>query len=176
MNPATLALHGDYARAKRRGKAPQPPASDGKCPGWIGASAKAFWKKHAPEMVKLGLLSVLDESSFTILCVEWGGWKDAVVELAKIGETYSPSGSGLQKRHPLCAIADMYRNGYMAMAPKFGFDPSSRQRLTGIEPAPEPDELDEFLNSTSGKLSKYVKGGIPKRDRNRGIVTRDRSV
>jgi P27 family predicted phage terminase small subunit len=127
---------------------PQPaPAAVSDCPPYLGAVAKAMWKRVAPELVALGLLSVLD-----------------VAQLAAYCEAFERRRS-IEKEIRKTTVADALRQGLlraareeqalmMSIGGKFGFTPADRTRVA--TPTAQAPEKDEFAEWAKGKV---IKGG-----------------
>ncbi|MEE8551357.1 MAG: phage terminase small subunit P27 family, partial [Gemmatimonadota bacterium] len=83
--------------AKARSAAPD-------CPDWLSAEAKAEWKRLAPELERLGLLTLLDRAAFSGYCQSYAHWVQAQRVLREHGTRYV-TGSGRVRERPEVAIA-----------------------------------------------------------------------
>ena len=131
-NPGKRPLKGD--NAKPRSVAPD-------CPDWLSAEAKAEWKRLAPELERLGLLTLLDRAAFSCYCQSFGHWVQAQRVLREHGMMYVTA-SGRVRERPEVAIAGSSLKLMRAFAVEFGLTPSSRSRFS--LPDPLTDEDDEF--------------------------------
>lgn len=115
------------------------------CPEWLDAAAKAMWRKLAPELDRLGILTVVDQGALAGYCQAWSEVRSATETLTKEGRTVSRpvmDAEGnvtgrLVKPHPAVnqqrtALATLRH--FSAM---FGLDPSSRARINLGLPAEE---------------------------------------
>ena len=128
---------------------PQPDSTIPKCPAWLDAEAKRQWKRLAPELARLGLLTSVDGESLAAYCQAWSELRSATELLQKEGRVVETAAGG-QKPHP--AIS-MQRTAWMAIrayAAMFGLDPSSRARLSVPKGQVEKDELEDFLDTQVG--------------------------
>lgn len=122
-------------RAKNRAE-PMPETKGAKCPTELKGAARKFWKRNAPMLHKLGLLTLADLDSFHQLCEAWGRTVDAQREIRKSGTTISTEKGDLVSPH--VKIEKTARADYLRLASHFGLTPSAR---TGLK-APMPE--DEF--------------------------------
>ncbi|KKL54928.1 hypothetical protein LCGC14_2260500, partial [marine sediment metagenome] len=109
---------------------PQPIAPP--CPAWLDYEAKAEWKRVAPELERLGLLTIVDRAALAAYCIAWSHLRKAQEKLQK-GDIISPYFTVVQraqeKVRQFCA--------------EFGLTPSSRGRMS----VPEGGEKDpSWLN------------------------------
>lgn len=128
---------------RKRGPEPEPedapltPSEDLE----LTPKAAAFWKKHAPEVSRLGMLTVSDVPTFALLCEAW-----AFVQVSKAGmrstgkanvrvSTTDRAHGNEQRKSPLWQVYREAVQQYLAIAREFGFSPAARVGL----PAPEPD-------------------------------------
>ncbi len=124
---------------------PKPLARMPACPRWLDKIAKAKWKELAPELFRLGLLTVVDGDALCVYCEAFSSFRRAVETLAKEGETFVTE-KGYVGVHPAVAIRNGARQTIKSFAAILGLDPSSRTRLAVSTEEEAPDEMDEFLN------------------------------
>ena len=89
----------------------------------------------ALELHHLGLLTVVDVTSFAAYCQSYGHWREAQEALAKMAAN-DPVNRGLlvdtkdgKRRNPLVKIAADAANDMVRHATQFGFTPVARSRL-----------------------------------------------
>ena len=94
-------------------------------PDYLDPDAKTFWRRHAPALIKAGLLTERDVESFALLCRTWSTMKS-------VDTTLDPKGImkfvGLSKQ-------------YQTLARQFSLLPVHRKR-DKIDT--EPVKEDEF--------------------------------
>jgi len=100
-------------------------------PKRLSPPARAFWKKTAPVLMRFGLLTVLDESAFDILCTLYGQWLDTVILLDKQGLATIDERK-LPRKNPIVSVYKGLTSELAIWLRMFGLTPDSRQRLTGI--------------------------------------------
>ncbi len=135
------ALEGNPGKRPLKGNNAKPRSVAPDCPDWLSAEAKAEWKRLAPELERLGLLTLLDRAAFSCYCQSFAHWVQAQRVLREHGTMYV-TGSGRVRERPEVAIAGSFLKLMRAFAVEFGLTPSSRSRLS--LPDPPADEDDEF--------------------------------
>lgn len=135
-NPGKRAINAD--EPKPRVLMPVPPVS-------MKGEALEEWKRRAPQLVTLGLLTELDTPAFIGYCRSWGRYVDAEAKVEKVGEVVSaPSGYPIQ--NPYRAIANKALEQCKTFWAEFGMTPSSRSRVkVGKGSAPPASKLDRFI-------------------------------
>lgn len=95
--------------------------------------AKAEWKRLAPALVALGLLSEVDTSAFAELCQNYGYYivtDKKIMELGDNGVTaMQKTPSGYVQQHPLLSLRRQYYELWRKGLGDFGLTPASRARL-----------------------------------------------
>ena len=142
-------LRGNPGKRKR---APEVSPADGglKVPSSLTPLAKAFWEAYAPEVARLGMLTVLDRPSFEMLAEAYGvvqGAKDALRKNKSSNMTLTTTDRAHgreQRKHPAWQIYRDSVTQYLALAREFGFTPSSRVGLPAVgDDGDEDDDLFE---------------------------------
>lgn len=124
---AILKLRGSW-RAKARRREPQPRAGRPACPTWLPPAARRKWRQLVPELVRLGLLTVVDGDALAAYCCAWAELQQATQTLDQEGR-YVRLASGYLLSHPAVAQQRSAWQAVRAFAALFGLDPSSRTRL-----------------------------------------------
>jgi len=99
------------------------------CPDWLHPFAREHWAHLAPELDRLGLLSVLDLGPFALLCQAYADWRVNIefVLLTKGGVYRTPG--GFLAAVPQVSMANQAAASYHRLAVEWGMTPSSRTRL-----------------------------------------------
>lgn len=121
---------------------PKPRPIAPKCPSWLEPTAKKEWKRVAPELERLGLLTMVDGAALAAYCQAFARWQAAEREVSKLGSTYMTSLGRLAPR-PEVAIARQMMAQLRAFCAEFGLTPSARGRMS-IPDVADPDEEDPF--------------------------------
>lgn len=134
-NPGKRALPENEPEPKKAKKAPGPPK-------FLDRAAKQEWRRVAPDLYRLGLLTMADMTSLAAYCQAYSRWVQAEAEIMKHGMLVkAPNGYPMQS--PLLAVANKAMKQMKEFLVEFGMTPSSRARVTVDKE--EKDELDDFL-------------------------------
>jgi P27 family predicted phage terminase small subunit len=115
-----------------------------RCPGWMPEHGAALWRRVAPELLRLKILSELDRGNFESLCLAYHLMRQAALEIAEGGSSV-PDGRGAEKKTPAFTVYKANAELYKKLSDSFGLNPSSRQRLD-IDTGDDDLDLDTFLN------------------------------
>jgi P27 family predicted phage terminase small subunit len=111
-NPAKRAIRPE-PEPEQLEQLPEPPAI-------LGAAAAAEWRRLAPLLMQLGLLTKVDLPMFTAFCATYGKWFEAEEQLRQGGQ------STWQR------ISESASKEMRQYATEFGLTPASRTRLAGF--------------------------------------------
>jgi P27 family predicted phage terminase small subunit len=109
------------------------------------AHAREEWDRIAPELHRLGILTIADYRPLSLYCLAYARWCEA--EDALYAEAQNdPRSFGLivegamggKVANPLVKIAASASLTLMRFAVEFGFTPASRTRVTGSASGSEP--------------------------------------
>lgn len=131
---------------KRRlpnGPKPQPLAPT--CPAWLAAEARREWRRLAPELERLGLLTRIDRAALAAYCQAYARWRQAEEVLQCEGLTFT-TGKGYVGSRPEIGIANKAMAIIKGFCGEFGLTPSSRGRMN--LPEPETDDLEQLLRGS----------------------------
>ena len=95
-----------------------------RCPRWLTASAKPFWRELAPDLQRRGILTPLDRPLLAVLCELLATHRAATRVIEEDGLTL-PSG----ELHPLAEVAAETSKQALAIAHDFGLTPLGRAEL-----------------------------------------------
>jgi P27 family predicted phage terminase small subunit len=126
------------------------------CPKSLTGEALAEWKRVVPELVRLGVLAVIDGSRLADYCRAHALAIKAAVRAEAEGEvidTYKGP-----TRSPWHAVAHEARAQARMLGSEFGLTPSARSRVSGAEKDERPDAAESDL---FGKPLEVVNGGKP---------------
>ena len=146
-----------YELARLRGNpgkrrlSPEPqPARTEEAPeplSFLSEAAKAEWRRLAPELFRLGLLTVLDHAIFGAYCQSFGHWMTAERQLETEGLVAKGS-TGNTVIHPLVKIATQSARDLCRYAAEFGMTPCARARMRAGWPDGDggPGKFDGLLS------------------------------
>ncbi len=143
-------LHGNPSKKKNLGEnEPKPPPIAPKCPQWLHADAKKEWKRIAPQLEKLGLLTQIDMAALAGYCESWAQYKKSVEFIHKHGDVYPIKDDEGRVKYlqqvPQVSIANKALQQVKAFCAEFGLTPSARARIQvpGLED--KEDEMEQLL-------------------------------
>lgn len=135
-------LEGNPGHRPINRREPKPTPVAPKPPSWLDREAKREWKRIAPELERLGLLTKVDGAALAGYCQAYARWRAAEEIIKREGLTVTTE-SGYVMPHPAVKIAEKSMQLLRAFATEFGLTPSSRARMT--LPKVEEDDLDAIL-------------------------------
>jgi P27 family predicted phage terminase small subunit len=161
--PTRLKIISGTARKDRLNhNEPRPDATPPKCPAWLSKYAKREWRKLAPELSRLGLLTAVDRGCFAGYCSALAEFRAATETIEKEGHYLTVGGffdeeakewrGGQMQPHPALAQQRTAMKAMRDFGTLFGLDPSSRARLD----VPRPPTEDR------GGLKAFIGGKKPK--------------
>lgn len=133
---------GHVSKARKQRKEPQPVPDLGACPSHIKGLAASEWKRVAPELSRLGLLTVVDRAAMEAYCTAYARWREAEDLLKEDG--YIIERKEGPAVNPAFSVAHRCMDQMRRLCVEFGFTPASRSRITASgEGDSDPDE--DFL-------------------------------
>lgn len=165
--PTHLKVLQGTARPNRMRNEPKPAPVRPTCPRWLSPEAKREWRRVAPELEKLGLLTRVDRAALAAYCQAYARWRQAEEVLEREGltcEHTNKAGATNVSLRPEFFVAQKYLQVIKGFCVGFGLTPSARARMTvpGTEreegpvrgvPEPWPGEGSTRLRLTPRRLS-----------------------
>jgi P27 family predicted phage terminase small subunit len=125
LPPNVHELRGNPSKRRHlRGIAPEIPQNVPDPPAFLTAAAGEEWRRLAPELCRLGLLSALDTMPLAAYCQAFATWCAAA-------EAGAADGIAPDERRELARIARDSARDMVRYARAFGMTPSSRSAVTG---------------------------------------------
>jgi P27 family predicted phage terminase small subunit len=142
--PTPIALRVLRGNPGRRpiAQGPVAPATGAVVPKWLSREAKIEWQRLAPELERLGLLTVIDQAVLAAACETWADVAWATREIRRCGRVVTAP-NGTVMAHPAVAIQRGAMKELRAFATEFGLTPSSRSGLRWIGTPDEADDPDD---------------------------------
>ena len=122
---------------------PQPEPDSGYCPRWLSVEARREWRRVVPELMACGLLTVVDRAALEAYCEAYALWRRATLTMRKHGLTVTTE-TGYVQQVPAVSIANNALKLMRAFMTEFGMTPSSRSRVSVLQPETE-DPFAEYL-------------------------------
>ena len=138
--PLPLRLVGDK---QTPANIPKPKPAVPKPPKWLSAAGRREWRRVAPALYDLGLLTELDRQALAQYCAAVARIEEAEKAL-KDGQTYETQGGRKFLRPEYRILQDAIKE-VRAHVALFGLSPSARMRMELPEP-PAQDEMEDLLN------------------------------
>jgi P27 family predicted phage terminase small subunit len=119
-------------------KFPSPPAH-------LSEYAAHEWQRVGPELYRLGLLTILDQTSFACYCQSYGLWRMAEERLSQ--EDFVVPGERHKVANPLLKIACQSTRDLIRFGSEFGLTPSARARVAaGMAPPSSSSKFGDLLS------------------------------
>ena len=107
---------------------PVPPTVSLPCPKYLLPEAKKEWKRLAPVLMNMGLLTAADAVPFAAYCTAYARWREAEDEITRHGSIYKDN-EGRIRPNPYIAIANQQLREIKSFAAEFGLTPSNRSAM-----------------------------------------------
>lgn len=120
-------------------------------PAWLEGAAAAEWRRLAPVLFRLGLLTEIDDAALAQYCELWARWRQAETALRKHGMVIAGN-KGTPVLSPYVAIANRALSQMRALLIEFGMTPSARTRVK-TDAGPQP--ADPFAPFDHGTLERW---------------------
>ena len=141
-------LEGDRGKGRRplNKDEPTPPQDNVKCPAWLMPEAKKEWKRLAPSLIAMGVLTEHDMEAFAGYCQAYARWREAEEFLSQHGTIFKTP-SGYVQQVPQVSIAMQNLKIMQSFCAEFGLTPASRARLyaNSGESAASDDPMESVL-------------------------------
>ena len=120
-------------------------------PRFLQGVARLEWRRLAPKLARLGLLSEIDDAALAQYCELWARWREAETALREHGMVITGN-KGTPVLSPYVAIANRALSQMRALLVEFGMTPSARTRVK-TDPGPQPS--DPFAKFDHGSLARW---------------------
>jgi P27 family predicted phage terminase small subunit len=134
-------LRGNPGKRKLNQDEPQPAAlPDLDPPAWLDVTAQVEWRRLAPMLSRLGVLTETDSDALAAYCEAWVTWKEATAKVRQFGMVVKRSKAGVDVPviSPYVKVAHHAMAQMRAFLVEFGMTPSSRARIRAAKPAETP--------------------------------------
>jgi len=138
------AFEGDIHKERWNRQEPRPRPVCPSPPRWMNRAEKREWRRVAPILWRMGVLTEVDLPALEAYCACYAKWREAR-EKAKVGVIETKSGYVTQ--NPLINVEQKYLNQMRLLLAEFGMTPSSRTRTEAQERgAGAGDSLSELVS------------------------------
>lgn len=137
-------LKGTYQKCRQNKNEPRPVLMIPTCPRFLSKEGRREWRRLAPELYVLGLLSEIDRAALALLCEAWATWVEAETHLQKEGRMQITK-NNYQQPSPWLSVARHAAEQIRIMSNEFGMTPASRSKVTAIQPPIKKGSLAKYL-------------------------------
>lgn len=126
------------------------------CPSHLLPDAKKEWKRIAPQLELLGIISQMDRSALAVYCQSYARWKQAEEKIKELGESglIDETPSGYKQISVWLQVSNRAVEQMHKFMCEFGMSPSSRSRVT-----PSSPQTDIFGHDENGRSpSRFFNG------------------
>lgn len=99
------------------------------CPNHVKGDAKKHWDYMAKQLEMAGMLSTIDQGTFSNLCLYYGKMRAAEIEIQEAGTEYQIFANGVVQLSPAAVNFQRYSQMYNKLAAKFAATPVDRQKV-----------------------------------------------
>ncbi len=145
--PADIKVLSGTFREDRDSEGPKPAPLMPDVPDWLPEKAGAKFKKEAPALVSLGILTAIDGDQFGLYCLNMIRAAEAEAEIEKHGLLVnSAREDGARVKNPACQLARDYGAAASRLADKFGLNAVSRNNVSVHKEPDDDDEMEKLLS------------------------------
>lgn len=99
------------------------------CPKWLPLKARKHWETIGPELVKIGLLSIIDGDAFALHCDTMAKYQEVTEKLKKLEDALDKTPTGYMVQSALFTIRSKLHEQVIKTAREFGMTPAGRTSL-----------------------------------------------
>ena len=143
---AMKVLEGNPGKRPLNEHEPTPPKGTLRCPTWLEAEAKKEWRRLAPSLEAMGVLTSVDITAFSGYCQAYARWKEAEEFISQHGSIFQTP-SGYVQQVPQVSIAQQNLKIMQSFCSEFGLTPATRSRIIANsgEGTDESDPMEKLL-------------------------------
>lgn len=149
---ALKVLEGNPGKQKLNDKEPVYKAPDKtlKPPTWLLKEAKKEWKKLAPTLIAMGVLTEVDIDAFAAMCQNYAYYLEVDRKITEEGKKsdgvyfLQKAESGYLSPHPYLSLRTKYYETWRKSLSDFGLTPATRNRIAAAQAGGSDD--DDFEN------------------------------
>ena len=147
-------LEGNPSKRPLPKNEPEPDPTMPQCPDWLMDDAKHEWKRVAPELNRIGLLTIIDQTALAGYCQSYARWKKAEEEIKLLKNTIYPlkdEGGNIKgfQQYPQYGIVNQCLKQIRAFCSEFGLTPAARAKM---ELPTERNHDDDFASKLRSKI------------------------
>ncbi len=120
------------------------PTTGTSCPASLSPGARREWKRIAPVLTKIGILTELDRASLSCYCEAVNDLEWCAKTIAREGRVIR-AGNKTRIPHPAVQIKRQAMQKIREFSAEFGMTPSSRTRIHEIPGSPKSSDEDDYF-------------------------------
>lgn len=139
-------LEGEPNKRRINHDEPMPHPNAPKMPKWLSKEGRTEWRRLAPELESLGILTGIDMAMFASYCAAYGKlvWAENQIKEnrkknEKAGGMITQTSTGAYQTSPYVWIYNKALEQIRSFGSEFGLSPSSRTKIKVIKPDKEED-------------------------------------
>lgn len=121
-------IQGNF-RKDRDSHGPQVEIALPPCPKWLPRLARKHWAELGPELVKTGLLSIIDGDVFALHCDSMAKFEEVTKQLKDLEAMLDKTPTGYQVQSALFTIRSKLHEQIVKTGREFGMTPAGRTSL-----------------------------------------------
>ncbi|WP_127493090.1 P27 family phage terminase small subunit [Acinetobacter calcoaceticus] len=158
MSKSKLHIVGDSPNSRQpaveiKAKAPPKPAG-------LSKIANQVWDELGPELVKVGLLTVVDGAAFTLLCRNIADYESVLEKLKTVDDFVDLTPNKYKVQSVWFTIRNRLHDDILRLSKEFGLTPAAR---SGMKGAHSENQLGLDLGEGAGKPTSAYSGYKPRR-------------
>lgn len=145
--------HGDGLKVESLSRVPDPP--DRLLKSYPDGATE--WRRLAPELHKLGVLTEIDLTTLEMYCTIFDRWVNAEQDVLREGYMMETP-NGYQQQNPAMQVVNSCIKQLQSLAAEFGMTPATRARMRLITKQPKQQGLLELLDELSAARARAANG------------------
>ena len=140
-------LEGEVNKHRINQDEPKPHPVAPKAPKWLSREARTEWRRLAPELEALGILTGLDMAMFAAYCAAFGKlvWAEKMIKAGRkrnedAGGMITKTPTGAFQTVPYVWIYNKSLEQIRSFGSEFGLSPSSRTKIRVVKSDAEKDD------------------------------------
>jgi P27 family predicted phage terminase small subunit len=150
-NPGKRALNKNEPQPLKSAEVPKPP-------DYLDGCGAQEWRRIAPELYRMGLLTLVDIPILALYCHAYSTWRTASEALAQAAERdpvfkglVIKTNRGTPVQNPIWLAARQAANDMLRIAAEFGCTPAARSRINNPLPPQGPSKFDGLIGGWDGR-------------------------
>lgn len=122
-------LEGIKLRADRDSHGPDTPIGLPEAPSWLCKNGKKHWQTLGPQLVSMGLISLIDGDLFSLHCDNMAKYAQLMESFPAVDEWVSTTPNGFQMMSAWISIRGRFQELLIKTGREFGLSPAARSSI-----------------------------------------------